>query len=93
MTPSLLHSSFVNALPQLRLLFGHQGVILWELVLTTWHIRCEKSEMCATQSRTEKPLLNASTDGYLGNEAEIGRLLFVREGKYQHMQSSQDAPT
>ena len=49
-------------------------------MLAIWDIRPEKSEKCATQSRTDKPLLNASTDGYLGNEAERGRLLFVGEG-------------
>jgi hypothetical protein len=48
------------------------------IVLATWDICSEKSEMCATQSRTEKPLLNAYTGGYLGNRAEMWRLLIVR---------------
>ena len=57
-------------------------------VLAIWDIRSEKPEMYATKSRTDKPLLHAYTRGYLGNQAEIWRLLFVREGKYQHVRSS-----
>jgi hypothetical protein len=57
-------------------------------VLAIWDIRSEKPEMCATKSRTDKPLLKAYTHGYVGNQAEIGRLLFVGEGKYQHGGSS-----
>lgn len=52
-------------------------------VLATWVIHSKKSERRGIQSRSDKHLFSVSPDGYLGNEAERGYLLFAREGKYQ----------